>query len=410
MFDIDKWQEIISTIGKNKLRTFLTGFSVMWGIFMLVVLLGVSQGLQNGVHDEIGSDDAINSIWIYSGQTSVAYKGLKPGRSIQFTMDDYETVRNVVDGLTYGTARYMVWSSQITYGNEFGSYPLRAVHPDHQYLEKTLIKSGRFLTPTDITEKRKLAVIGRDIQKDLFPEKDPIGEYIEVYGIPFKVIGVFEDAGSSREMRYVYIPITCGQQIFGAGDDIDMFMVSTGQEPLHRTIQMADEIGELLRRRHIVSPDDQSAIYVSNNNEEMAVVTDIMTGLKIFVWIIGIFTIIAGIVGVSNIMSVVVKERTKEIGVRKALGATPASVVGLIIHESVLVTALAGYLGLVLGVFTLEIIANEIGEQPMFQSPEVNFTVAITTLGIMIFAGALAGFFPALRAAKIKPVIALRDD
>ena len=376
---------------------------------MLVILLGVSEGLQNGVEADLG-DDAINSIWIYSGQTSVAYKGLKPGRSIQFTMDDYNTVRDVVDGLTYGTARYMVWSAQITYGNEYSNYPLRAVHPDHQYLENTLIKSGRFLTPTDINEKRKLAVIGRDIQKDLFPDKNPIGEYIEIYGIPFKVIGVFEDTGSSREMRIVYIPITCGQQIFGAGDDIDMFMVSTGQEALPRTIQMKEEIGELLRRRHIVSPDDQSAIYISNNNEEMAVVNDIMTGLKMFVWIIGIFTIIAGIVGVSNIMSVVVKERTKEIGVRKALGATPASVIGLIIHESVLVTGLAGYIGLVLGVFTLEGIANLIGEQQMFQRPEVNFTVAITTLIIMIFAGALAGFFPALRAARIKPVVALRDD
>ena len=409
MFDIDKWQEILATIGKNKLRTFLTAFSVMWGIFMLVVLLGVSEGLQNGIETSF-NDDAINSIWVRSGKTSVAYKGFKPGRIIQYSTEDFEEVRRTVQGIEYATMRYMVWGAEVTYQNEYGSYPVRAVNPHHQFFENSLILSGRFLSNEDIVSKRKLAVIGRDVQKDLFPIEDPIGKYIQIFGIPFKVIGVFEDTGSDSEMRYVYVPITTGQQIFGAGDNINMFMVTTGSLPLAQTIRMSQEIEDLLKRKHSVSPDDDAAIYVRNNNEEFKQIADIMVGVKVFVWIIGIFTIIAGIVGVSNIMSVVVKERTKEIGVRKALGATPASVIGLILQESVFVTALAGYLGLLLGVFTIEGLSTVIGKQEMFERPEVNFSVAVATLVIMVVAGAFAGFFPALRAARIKPVIALRDE
>lgn len=409
MFDIDKWQEILATIGKNKLRTFLTAFSVMWGIFMLVVLLGVSEGLQNGIETSF-NDDAINSIWVRSGKTSVAYKGLKPGRQIQYTTEDYNEVMRTVQGIEYATMRYMVWNAEVTYNNEYGSYPIRAVNPDHQFIENSIILKGRYLSNEDIISKRKLAVIGTDVQKDLFPTEDPIGKYIEIYGIPFKVIGVFEDTGSDREMRYVYVPITIGQQIFGSGDDINMFMVTTGTLPLAQTIKMSDEIEDLLKRKHTVSPDDDAAIYVRNNNQEFKQISDIMLGVKVFVWIIGVFTIIAGIVGVSNIMSVVVKERTKEIGVRKALGATPASVIGLILQESVFVTAVAGYLGLLLGVFTIEGLSTLIGKQEMFERPEVNFNVAVATLVIMVVAGAFAGFFPALRAARISPVEALRDE
>lgn len=409
MFDIDKWQEILATIGKNKLRTFLTAFSVMWGIFMLVVLLGVSEGLQNGIETSF-NDDAINSIWVRSGKTSVAYKGLKPGRQIQYTTEDFNEVLRTVQGIEYATMRYMVWNAEVTYKNEYGSYPIRAVNPDHQFIENSIILSGRFLSNEDILSKRKLAVIGKDVQKDLFPKEDPIGKYIQVFGIPFKIIGVFEDAGSDSEMRYIYVPITIGQQIFGAGDNIHMFMVTTGTLPLAQTIKMSDEIEDLLKRKHTVAQNDDAAIYVRNNNEEFKQISDIMVGVKVFVWIIGVFTIIAGIVGVSNIMSVVVKERTKEIGVRKALGATPASVIGLILQESIFVTAVAGYLGLLLGVFTIEGMSNLIGKQEMFERPEVNFNVAITTLIIMVVAGAFAGFFPALRAARISPVEALRDE
>lgn len=409
MFDIDKWQEILATISKNKLRTFLTAFSVMWGIFMLVLLLGASQGLRNGVENAF-SDDAVNSIWISSGKTSVAYKGLKPGRKIQFTTEDFNNVLNTIEGIEHATARYSVWNAEVSYGEEFSTYPLRSVHPDHQYLENTKMISGRFLLPSDLDSKTKYAVIGKDVEKDLFKGEPAIGKYIQMYGINFKVIGVFQDLGNPREMRYIYIPLTAGQQIFGAGENIDQFMITTGKLPLPVTISMAEQIETLLKRTHTVAPEDQGAIYVSNNNEEFKEITNILAAMKMFVWVIGIFTIIAGIVGVSNIMSIVVKERTKEIGVRKAIGATPGSVIALILQESIFITALAGYLGLLLGVFTIEGLSNLIGDQEIFRNPQVNFNVAMTTLAIMIIAGALAGFFPALRAARIKPVVALRDE
>lgn len=409
MFDLDKWQEIFATIRKNKLRTVLTAFAVMWGVFMLVILLGASTGLEKGVYHTF-SDDAINSIWVYSGKTSMAYKGLKPGRDIQFKTEDFENVRNLIDGVEYATARYMVWNAEVTFGDDFSTYPLRAVNPDHQFLENTIIESGRFLNPDDLASGRKVAVIGKDIVDDLFGETNPLGEYVNVYGIPFKVVGVFEDTGNAREQRYIYVPLTSGQQVFGAGDDIQMFMVTTGSLTLPQTMRMSNEIDQMLRRKHTIHPDDQSAIHVSNNNEEFKEITDIMSAIRIFVWIIGIFTIIAGIVGVSNIMSIVVKERTKEIGIRKALGAGPASVVFLILQESVFITAIAGYLGLLLGVFTLEGVSNLIGEVEMFRNPEVDFNVALITLAIMVLSGALAGLFPSVRAARIKPIVALKDE
>ena len=215
---------------------------------------------------------------------------------------------------------------------------------------------------------------------------------------------------SDGEQRYIYVPLTIGQQIFGHGDDIDMFVVTTGNLPLARTEQMAQQIEDYLKQKYTIAPADDAAIYVRNNNKDFQKITNIMVGIQIFVWIIGAFTIIAGVVGVSNIMSVVVKERTKEIGIRKALGATPGSVIGLVLQESVFITAVAGYLGLVLAVFTIEGISRGVGKQTMFENPTVNFKVAIITLIIMVVAGAVAGFFPALRAARIKPVIALRDE
>jgi putative ABC transport system permease protein len=409
MFDTDKWQEIIAAIRSNKLRTALTGFAVMWGIFMLVVLLGASRGLQNGV-EGMFDDQAINSISVYASKTSVAYKGYKPGRQIQLTMDDYNAVLREVEGIEHSSARYVVWSVLTNVGADFNTYPYRAVHPGHAHIEKSIITKGRFIHEADVAESKKVAVIGRDVAADLFPKIDPIGQYISAFGIPFLVVGVFEDAANERQMRTVYIPITAGQLVFGNGRNIQSLMVTTGDAPLERTKYMTEHIDLILRQRHSIAPNDRSALEIRNNNAEFQNIAEILRAMELFVWVVGIFTIIAGIVGVSNIMSIVVKERTKEIGIRKAIGASPFSVVSLIIQESVFITAIAGYVGLLLGVVLVESMAGFLGEQGMFRKPQVDFQVALTTLAILVLAGALAGLFPALRAAAIKPVVALKDD
>jgi putative ABC transport system permease protein len=409
MFDIDKWQEVLGAIRKNKLRTFLTAFSVMWGIFMLIVLLGASEGLSNGTRSKFMSNPT-NTIWISAGRTAVPYNGMGPGRQINLKTEDYNYILNGVEGITSSSARFMVWSTEITYGQDYSSYPLRAVHPEYQFFESSSIIKGRYLSERDMQEGRKVAVIGKDIENDFFQNEDPIGKYLHVSGIPFKIIGVFEDLGSMREMRYMYVPLKVGQEVFGVGDGIDRMALCTGDMPIDRTISLANQIEEMLKRKHNIAPEDQSALRVSNYNVEFEQISNILTAIDLFVWVIGIFTIIAGIVGVSNIMTIVVKERTKEIGIRKALGASPISVIGLILHESVFITAFAGYLGLVLGVFSVEGIAQITGNTDFFERPQVNFEAAIATLCILVFAGAMAGFFPALRAAQIKPVVALRDE
>jgi putative ABC transport system permease protein len=409
LFNIDKWQEIFASISKNKLRTVLTAFSVFWGIFMLVILLGASKGLQNGVANMF-SDDAVNSIWIRPGETTMAYKGLKPGREIQFTIDDYNATLKQNPEIKISSARYMVWNAEISHGKEFGQYPLRSINPGHQFLENSIITKGRYIIETDIIESKKVAVIGASVEKALFKNEKSIGKYVDVFGIPMLVVGVFTDAGSEEEMNNVYIPITTGQKIFGAGKDIFMYIVSTGNLSLSKSIELSNKIKDQLYLKHNIHPKDKNALYVRNNNEDFKEVQNVMTGIDIFVWVIGVFTILAGIVGVSNIMSVVVKERTKEIGIRKALGATPFSVISLILQESVFITALAGYLGLISGVALLHLSSKLIGETEFFRNPKVDINLALATLCILIISGTLAGFFPALRAARIKPVDALKDE
>ena len=220
MFDIDKWQEIFYTINKNKLRTFLTGFSVAWGIFMLIILLGSGNGLQNAVEYQF-RDDAKNSIFIYRGTTSLAYNGLPAGRAIRLDNADYDLVKNNNPNLEYISSRYNIYgNNRIDYNKEYGNYTLRNVHPDHKYIEMTLIKSGRFINNIDIEKFRKVIVIGKFVKEDLFKDKNPLGEYVKVQGIPFKVVGVFEDEGSENEMRSVYIPISTAQKVFGGTTNV----------------------------------------------------------------------------------------------------------------------------------------------------------------------------------------------
>ena len=410
MFDLDHWQEIFASIRQNKLRTFLTGFAVAWGILMLVVLLGSGTGLANGIEFQF-RDDAMNSIWVRSGTTSLPHKGLKAGRDVRFTNADYDKTRQQIDGVEHITARfYPRGELAVSHGKETGGFDIRSVHPDHRYLEKSIVVDGRFLNELDVAEFRKVAAIGVQVQKSLFGKRRAIGEYIKINGIPFKVVGTFRDEGGIGEEQKIYLPISTAQRIFNGADRIRMFMLTTGSLPLDETERISDEILETLAQRHRFDPEDKRAVFIRNINETVQRFVNLMAGIRIFVWIIGIGTILAGVVGVSNIMMIAVKERTKEIGVRKALGATPASILGLVLQESVLITAVAGYLGLVAGVALVELGARGLPDTEFFVNPGVDLPVAAAATLVLIFAGVLAGLVPALRAARVQPVEALKDE
>jgi len=410
MLDVDTWQEILDTVRKNKLRTLLTAFSVAWGILMLVLLLGSGQGLSHGV--EYGfRDDATNSIWMRSGQTSVPYRGLRPGRTVQFTNEDHETIRESVRGVEHITSRFFIRGNlTVAYKGETSSYNVRSVHPDHQYLEKTIITEGRFINPLDIEEFRKVAVIGNGVKAQLFKGQPALGEYIKVNGIPFRVVGVFIDEGNENEADIIYLPISTAQRSFNGANRVGMIMMTVGEASVEESKAIADDLRHRIAERHDFDPEDQRAVFISNAVEEFQRFVNLMGGIRLFVWVIGVGTLLAGVVGVSNIMMIAVKERTKEIGIRKAVGATPWSVMSLVLQEAVLVTAVAGYFGLVAGVVLLQLMSMGLKESDFFRNPEVDFGVAVSATLLLVMAGAVAGFFPARRAAAIRPVEALRDE
>ena len=408
MFDRDKWQEILGTISKNKLRTFLTAFSVAWGIFILIVLLGAGQGLRNGAESQF-LRDAVNSINIEGGLTTLPHKGIQPGRRIQLTNEDYQLISTRVNHIEHSSAVFYGWNSKLmSYKHKHGSYTFRSCLPDHDYLENASILAGRFINNNDIKEYRKVCAIGTPVRDELFGNEDPIGKFIDVEGTPFKVIGVFTDPGNG-DLPRIYVPLTTIQRAFNGENKIDNIWASIDKEAFENGDAMVNQIRGILAAKHNFDPADLNAVRVDNWSEEYKRIMTMLDGIKLFVLIIGIFTLIAGIVGVSNIMMIIVKERTKEIGVRKAIGATPSSIVFLIVQEAIFITAIAGYTGLVLGVGLLELMSKNI-QGDFFKRPEVNFQVAIAATVLIIVAGALAGLFPALRAARVQPVEALRTE
>ena len=411
MFDLDKWQEIFHTIRKNKLRTFLTGFSVAWGIFMLMVLLGSGNGLENGIKSEF-QGDAVNRIWVTQGQTTLPHKGMKPGRRIQFTNEDYESAKNNIEGIEYISGRFNIFqNTTVSYKNEYGSYDIVCCHPDYGFVENLEIINGRFLNNLDIEDYRKSTAIGKIVKEALFKDEPAVGKYIKVSGVPFKVVGVFSDIGGERDERRVYLPVSSAQVVFNNGNRINNFNMTTQQGTLEESRRMVDQVRNDLSARHNFDSEDLRAVSIYNNVEQYKQFLDLFAAIRLFIWIIGTGTIIAGIVGVSNIMMIVVKERTKEIGVRKALGATPFSIISLILQESVLITAFAGYVGLVLGVGLMELLSPMFeNSDTFFKNPGVDLRVAISATILLVVSGAVAGFIPARKAASIKPIEALRDE
>ncbi len=409
MFDLDKWQEIFSTISKNKLRTFLTGFSVAWGIFMLIVLLGSGYGLENGVKREF-EGDAVNYISINSGITSLPYQGMKAGRFLRFENDD-KTLLGNIDDVDKSSSRNFVFNGQnLSYKNEYGSFDIFAITPEYYYVESLEISNGRYVNDYDLQHFRKVVVLGKVVKEALFKQMEPVGEFIKINGVPFMVVGWFDDPGGDRDVSRVYIPLTTAQRVFNMGNTIRNVCLMLDDPSTSASLQVLDKARGALSQKYKFNPDDPRALFVFNSIENFQQFIDLFAGIRVFIWIIGIGTIIAGIVGVSNIMMIVVKERTKEIGIRKSMGATPWSVVSLILQESVLITAVAGYIGLVLGVGLLELVASFLPATDYFANPEVDFKIALGATAILIMAGAIAGFVPARRAAAIKPVDALRDE
>jgi putative ABC transport system permease protein len=410
MFEIDKWQEILTNIAKNRLRTFLTGFSVAWGIFMLIVLLGAGNGLENGVKHQFNRD-AVNSVWLNAGKTGTAYNGYQPGREIRFTNEDFKLVQTNYKRAEHISARMHMWEiNLISYGNNYGNFNMKGVHPGMIFPEKITLLKGRFVNEKDIKEVRKVACIGKKMMEELFRNTDPMGKEININGILFQVVGVFYDDGGDQDNRRAYVPVSTVQKAFTGTNQIDQIVMTIDESDIENTEAITQELRAMLAARHHFDPNDKKAVFVWNNLTEYKKIIGLISGINVFIWIIGIGTLIAGIVGVSNIMMIVVKERTVEIGVRKALGATPISIVALILQEAVFITSLFGYIGLIAGIFLLEAFKKFVPDSDFFRDPEVDLSIALYAMTLLVFAGLLAGFLPARKAASVQPIDALRGE
>lgn len=415
MFDRDKWQEIFATMRKHKLRTGLTALGVFWGIFMLIFVLGMGQGLQNGVFRGFGNR-AKNIMFVWSTRTSEPYKGFQPGRVPRLTFDDIVAIQNHVPEVELVSPRLTMGSSPIYFKDKGDSYQIRGELGEMFELEAFKLHAGRYLNQNDVEESRKVTVIGTRVKEVLFGEQEAIGEYIRVRGVEFRVVGVFGPEQikpwTEDDMEAVVIPLTTMHRTFGMGNRIDYFVCSAAPNVL--VSEMEPKVRSLLKKRHHVAPSDPRGIGGFNLEEEYLSVQTLFKGIKVFLWFVGIGTLLAGIVGVSNIMLIVVKERTKEIGIRKAMGATPGSIISMILTESVFITSISGYLGLIAGTAVIGginyfMVANNL-EPENFYNPQVNLTVGVGAVMLLILAGLVAGLIPAMQAARVNPVLALKDE
>lgn len=420
IIDTDKWREIYFTLTQHKLRTALTAFGVFWGIFMLTVLLGAGKGLENGVKE--GFPQTPNMIWLWSGGTTqIPWQGMPTGRTITLTTEDAEALMQQVPGvgLVKGQNSVGMWGGSapvIVHGTESGAFPVQGSHENFQTVHSLEITHGRFLNELDTRERRKVVVIGERVREVLFaPDEDPIGVDVQINGISFLVVGVFKSRFGSNdpgEQEKVYIPNQTLRQAFNQGGWIGSFIIQPSAGVSADRIEA--DIRRFLYERFRIHPDDVGVLRSFNLQKEYEKLQGLFFGINAFSWIVAIGTIFAGAIGVGNIMLIVVKERTREIGVRKALGATPASIITMIVQESILITLVAGYAGLVVGVLLLEAISGVLeaagGGTGMFANPEIDFSNALAALLVLTLSGLLASLLPATKAASVNPIVALQDE
>jgi putative ABC transport system permease protein len=416
VFNVDQWQEILQAIQANKLRTFATAFGVFWGILMLILLLGAGQGLQNGVQQSMLLD-AINSIWVIPSRTSMSYQGMPAGREHPFVEEDLDSVADNIEGIDLMSAENRLMGQfDVRYRNRSTNFPVFGASSEYFGIKVTQkIINGRSINPIDDQQSRKVALIGDRVAEIVFPPGvDPVGEYLQIKDVNFRVVGVFrfESSAGMDQSQRIYIPFSTFQTIFNPDRRVTLFAVTTAQGQDGKVLE--SDMLKLLKQRQLVHPDDNQAYFVHNQEDQHRQVEGLFLAIKAFIWLVGLGTLTAGIVGVSNIMIIIVKERTREIGIRKALGATPASVVGMILQESIFITLFAGYVGLVIGVLLLEglnrLIVGLGADMQFFNSPEIDLRIALSALAVLVIAGALAGLMPAIRAAKVKPAEALRSE
>jgi putative ABC transport system permease protein len=416
IFERDNWQEIFATIRKNKLRTFLTMLGVFWGIFMLVIMLGSGNGLRNGILNGFAGT-ATNSFFVWAQQTSKPYKGMKPARFYNYNVNDTEALRqlpelDVVSPLNqlggHGGA------NNVVRGLKTAAFQIEACYPNIKLISDVLIKKGRFINELDIKEKRKICVIGPRVAEILFKKDETVvGEYIRINGVYFKVVGITSPRSGGNDgqeqAQKINIPFTTFQNAFNYGNIVGWFAIKSKDGIPAKLSE--EKVISVLKERHKIAPDDLKAIGHWNMEIEFNKLSGLFLGIEVLVWIVGIGTLLAGVIGISNIMLIVVKERTKEIGVKRALGAVPSQIIGQIMLEAIFLTSISGYFGLVIGIGILEALNTAIGNSgEMFSNPTVDLAIATKALIILILSGAFAGLIPARKAITIKPVEALRTE
>ena len=409
MFDIDLWREIFQSINKNRTRSLLSGFTVTFAILLLTILFGLANGLNN-TFSEAFVDEVSNGVFVRTGRTSKAYKGLQAGRRIQLKNQDFSFIEKDFDTETEYIASKVFKNITASYKNKKNNYSLIAVNPDNQYVEKSKVNSGRYVNQLDIENKTKVVVIGKLVEQEMFSRVSALGKNINLSGISYKVVGVFSDNGGDDEERIIYMPLSTAQQIYGNNDYLDQIDLTYNPNfDFNQAIDFGLDLEKKLKNRFNIAPNDQRAVRVFNMALQNKGINQMTSVLGILILVIGMGTLIAGVVGISNIMIFIVKERTKEIGIRKALGASPKSIISIILIESILITTLAGYFGLLAGVGILEW-ASPILKTYFITDPSVSKSLVISATLTLIGAGTLAGYLPAQKASKIKPIVALRDD